>query len=496
MTIVLLFSYFRLTIINARTVAFTYDRGRDFLAGARMITDKNLVFIGPTTGIGGLFHGVWWFYVTALSFLILGPDPISFYYSLFIIHLATLTIWFWVIRNRFDTLTAAWTSLLIASGSYYVSSHTFAGNNILAIPSFTLFCLALLSILRSSTADKKQTLFLGLLLGASTGFVAETELSFGLFLIPSLLTLAIASPILRSFFSSRHALVGFFAGIIVPFMPRLLFELKNGFMQTQVLLGFFTKPKLYNPRSYGEVFSERISIFSSYAEQALGSTYMVWLGIAAIITLAALLFHYRKARPLAHFSTPLHFAALLALLFTYCLVYRDPFWMNYYEGIQLGFLMLLITTLSSIKALNASAYKIALVVLCIPLTLIIFSRVTTTMQWKSGVEGLAIQEGAVDYIVQSQMKAGEKVFCARVYTPPVIPHTYDYLWLQHYTQGDVDTPRYDFVDNSCWYIIEREWDGFEFRLTEWKKNNIPEGSREQVSVTRKFNGTTVTKYLK
>jgi hypothetical protein len=67
--IILLFLWVRAPSIWHHEVIFTYDQARDFLAGARIIIDKNPVFIGPTTGIGGLFHGAWWYYFTAVIYL-------------------------------------------------------------------------------------------------------------------------------------------------------------------------------------------------------------------------------------------------------------------------------------------------------------------------------------------------------------------------------------------------------------------------------------------
>ncbi|MFO0703161.1 MAG: hypothetical protein U0525_00335 [Patescibacteria group bacterium] len=497
--IVLVFSYFRLTIIGARNVGYTYDQGRDFIAGARIITDKNPVFIGPTTGIGGVFHGAWWYYFTALSFLILGPNPINFYISLFLLHLISLFVWFWGIRKNYDDLTALWSSLIIASGSYYVSNHVFAGNNILTIPSFTFMILTFISLLKNKLSDKSR-LSLIFLLGIFAGFTAETELSFGIFLIPSLITMYLTIPFFRKLFKNIKSYASFFAGILIPFLPRLLFELKNGFIQTKVLLGFFTKPKLYNPRPYSDVIGERISIFKAYIEQALGSP---WLVIFFAFTLVLGIIIYIKLRKsnksiiFAKYNEIIKptfaLGVLLALLFLYCLVYRDPFWMNYYEGIQLGFLVIFLSITYSIYTVSKKYYLVATSAVVLLVLIITFSKGVEIYSWKSTMSGLKLPETIINYIVESQKSKNEKTFCARVFTPPVIPHTYDYLWLTHYLAKDIDTPRYDFINNECWYILEPEWKGFEFRQVEWKKKNIPENTEEITGTRKIFNGIEVYK---
>ncbi len=497
--IVLLFSYFRLTIIHSGNVAYTYDQGRDFLAGARMIVDRDPVFIGPTTGIGGMFHGPWWYYMTAFSFVVLGSNPLNYYYCLFAIHLVALCVWMWAIRKYFGDALAMLSSLIIASAPYYVSSHTFAGNNILTIPSFTFFCLTLVSItfVRDRHASMKLTLFLSFLFGLWAGFVAETELSFGIFITPAIISLFALSKELRDYVMRKYHLLALFIGLSIPFLPRLLFEVKNNFLQTKVLLGFFTKPKLYNPRSYPEVFNERVQMFRGYFEQSVGSNLMFWIFVASLLLLGYVLYsRSRHTSTKASISaTYLHLIRYLAIvlggLFVFCLVYRDPFWGNYYEGIQVGFLLLFVTILAIIKQNLHKAYSVLLIITFACVSMILGDRLYATINFRANMSGLVLQSSVVNHIVDTQKSRNEPIFCARVFTPPVIPHTYDYLWFYHYREQTIETPRYEFQNGRCWYIIEPEWKGFEFRQIEWKKRNIPEKTEVRKGSIFEVNGIQV-----
>src|SRR3989337_4292059 len=55
--------------------AFNYDQGRDFLAVSKIIWEKDLVLIGHTTGLPGIFYGPWWYYFLAPAVLVSGGDP-------------------------------------------------------------------------------------------------------------------------------------------------------------------------------------------------------------------------------------------------------------------------------------------------------------------------------------------------------------------------------------------------------------------------------------
>lgn len=66
---------------------------------------------------------------------------------------------------------------------------------------------------------------------------------------------------------------------------------------------------------------------------------------------------------------------------------------------------------------------------------------------------------------------GKEDFCARIYTPPVVPHTYNYLF-HYYNLSGYKVPLDNPVNNTCIVMIDP--DTYEFRIEEWRKNNIPE----------------------
>jgi hypothetical protein len=58
----------------------------------------------------------------------------------------------------------------------------------------------------------------------------------------------------------------------------------------------------------------------------------------------------------------------------------------------------------------------------------------------------------------------------RIYTPPVIPYTYNYLLHYSVHQG-YKLPGPGFINDKCWYIIDD--DQYKFRIEKWRKENIP-----------------------
>ncbi|MFH0979684.1 MAG: hypothetical protein V1803_01920 [Candidatus Roizmanbacteria bacterium] len=105
-----IFFYLRITPIIHKTVPYTYDQGRDFLKAEEMIRDKNITFIGPTTGIQGVFHGVWWYYFLLIPYVLLSGWPQGFYLALFFINSLVNFGFFWFLKKKIITLPPLYSS--------------------------------------------------------------------------------------------------------------------------------------------------------------------------------------------------------------------------------------------------------------------------------------------------------------------------------------------------------------------------------------------------
>ena len=82
------------------------------------------------------------------------------------------------------------------------------------------------------------------------------------------------------------------------------------------------------------------------------------------------------------------------------------------------------------------------------------------------------QVSVVEHIYK---EAGVNDLCVRVYTPPVIPHTYDYLFSYYSQSKGFRSPSHDFIKNKCYFVMEKEQEGinFKLRVVKWREENIP-----------------------
>src|SRR3989344_9237476 len=123
--VIFLFCYFRLKPLYFQTVGYTFDQGRDFLKAAEIIRDRNITFIGPTTGIQGLFHGAWYYYLLIIPFLIFQGNPIGFYYFNFLIQFVSFSFFYFFLKKFFGQKIALIIAYLIATSPYFIFTSLF-----------------------------------------------------------------------------------------------------------------------------------------------------------------------------------------------------------------------------------------------------------------------------------------------------------------------------------------------------------------------------------
>ena len=140
LTVLFIFFYLRLTPIINQTVPYTYDQGRDFLKAEEIIRNGNFTFIGPTTGIQGVYHGAWWYYILTIFYLFFNGLPIGFYYGLFILSTIAMVLFYFFIKKEFGWQTSLLFLLIITTGNFFIKLAFFTSNNTLS-PLFVLLLI-------------------------------------------------------------------------------------------------------------------------------------------------------------------------------------------------------------------------------------------------------------------------------------------------------------------------------------------------------------------
>lgn len=451
-----IFSYLRLKSIINETIPYTYDQGRDFLKAEEIVRFKNLTFIGPTTGIMGIYHGAWWYYLLSIPYFVFNGWPMGFYYFMFLISLIGNISFFYFLKKEFSLKTAFLFLAIVSVSPYFIPLSFFVSNNIITPYIILAFIVSIYYLFKT-----KKLLWL-LLTGLMIAFIHEFEVAFGLFFIPFTIFLMLIFKTTKKLLASVKGMAFFVTGIFIAFLPRILFEIKNNFIQTKTLINFFLKPKLHNPKLVSEIFKDRISLFINYFK-GIFIDYNSYLTILILLITIVVFLQYNKT--LKKYSYLLFINLLILLLFIGSLFYKDNFWSNYYEGIQYLMLFILLIAFFILEKkgniINVIIFTSYIMISCIFLTKELKNKNNEIKDFKA-------IDTAIKYLYN---KNSGQNFCLKIYTPPVVPYTYDYLTSYYSKIKNINRPLNDYIDNKCYFIIET--DNYRFRIKEWRKNNIP-----------------------
>jgi len=460
--IVFLFCYFRLKPIFFQTVPYTYDQGRDFIKVQEIVRDLNPTLIGPTTGIQGLFHGAWWYYFLAIPYLIFSGLPIGFSIFVFIMSFLQLIFFSYFLKKEFGWLPTLIFALFVTGSSYFTTMSFFAINGILGFPFILLFIYFFYLFLK--TENKKYFFWLFL----SIGFIFESELPNGLFTTAAFLILLFVFKKIKFLFS-KVGLRNAFFGFLIPLLPRILSETTKGFLQSKAILGFILNPRLYNPKSFLKIFLDRLLLFNSYLTSSFPvDNSIIVYGLFLISIFGIIIAVKKNDKKIKKFVL---FGPLTIVLFLFfsCL-YKDNFWSNYYEGI--GYYFILTVALGFYGLAKVKNKLIKNLPWLIFALLLLFNFLKFTKEIKNNqitIDGLKKHLIIVGRIYELNKEKND--FCVRIYTPPVIPHTYNYLFNYFHNFKKKVRPTINYVNHQCWYIIEN--DDYKFRIDQFRKEHIP-----------------------
>lgn len=472
---ILVFIYLRITPIINQTVPYTYDQGRDFLKVKEIIETKNFPFIGPTTGIQGVFHGVWWYYFLIPIYLIFNGWPQGFYFGLFILNLTIVLFFFFFLKRNYNFKTAIFFLGLISISEFFIKTAFYVSNNTLAPISVFLFIYFLYQFF-----DTRKAIYI-FLTGICLGLILETELAFGLFIIPSFF-------IVYFIFKKFKKIIYIFIGLIIPSIPRLLFELKNNFLQSQSFINQLKNQNNPHPLQFFTEITERLNVFWKYwLSLFYKENILLAILFLLLIFVSIILIKNKKNTKKTIF---LFFIDLLLVIFVLSLFYRNNFFWSYYlDGVQSLMIFILLNAfyfLDKNKNLNLLTNLIIAGVIINNLFVI-----TSFFKRKYiPLIGLRADQKIINYFVKNTNK---DYFCLKIYTPPVIPYTYMYLLSYYADLGKIKYPKAEFYKNQCYFLIDK--DEYQFRIEKWKQKNILPSAKLTKTIFFE-NGTKIEVWIK
>lgn len=287
LTLIIIGFFLRIYRIS-ETLMFLSDQGRDAIVLKRLVTFEKMVFVGPTTSIGNVFTGPFYYYLVAPFMALWLLNPVGPAYGVAIINMVGLGISTYFISRLFNKKIAIIFLLITTISANQILQSRFSWNpNPLPIFAFG----TVLAFFAARKTQKKLYYFItGLLFGFSL------QLHYIAIAIPffALGFISIGKKPISITEKTRSTILGI--GIvavtaILTFAPLILFEIKNSFINTKTFINASTTSEVQakNTDAYqrladtGKGFLSHafsIEIFDSY--QAFG-VFMILFFFAAFV---------------------------------------------------------------------------------------------------------------------------------------------------------------------------------------------------------------------
>ncbi len=444
----------RTTGIISNNILFLFDNGRDLLYVKNIVIDHKLYLIGPSSGgLQGYFHGVLWYYMLTIPFILGKGNPAAF--TLFMATMSSLSILttFFVMKKILNIKSAIIAATIFAFALFSVSTSKFIWNPYPIVWLMPIYIFSLFSFVRK----KAYALPLA---ATIVGLIFNFEAIYGVCLLPILVTLFIVY-VFRNIEYKRkivYVLISIFF-FLIPLVPTLVFDLRHSFLISSTLTktmveGGENLSHLSNEKQKNlfERISLRINDLYTYSIQSITpNKYVNLLFFGGLLFGIYYMIKHKYAEGIK-FITLCIFSLILPFFLFLNLKYAV--WGYYWIGNPPLYTLLLSYVLGFVIT-KYDRYQASLTYAIIIILVILYNPFMYIPIWQKG----EINQGAVSLTTQLNIvdtiyaDAKGENFSAYVLTPPVYDYVYRYLFWYRGQQLHLNTKK-DEKQKLTYYIIE------------------------------------------
>lgn len=395
-------------------VLFLFDNARDYLYVKNIVVDHRIYLIGPSSGgLEGYFHGVLWYYLLTIPFILGYGNPLSGNIFMIVGSLASVVAAFFLMRKISNTYAALLASLFFAVIFFSVATARFIWNPypiVWLMPFYFYFVYQFFS-------KKIGFIWLALL----SGLFLHFEAVYG---VPMLFPFFVLVGIEMYRKQLKQLLLGLLL-FVLPMLPSLVFDLRHHFLIIgSIVKTFLTGGGTVTHDSHAVPVMTRIVLRTQdLFTYTIGSLTTNTI-ISIILAIAAIFSIKQQKRSFLLFSAFVLITPYIIFLFM-----KYSVWSYYWIG-ETPYFVLLISLL--VGTLPKKVLPIVAMVI-----VFVFSGYFADLQLhkngyaNEGSQTLSTELRVVDSIYND---AGGQPFSFYQLTPPVYDYVYRYVyWWRGYT---------------------------------------------------------------
>lgn len=397
-------------------LGFYYDQGRDAMVIWRLWNEGKFFLIGPVTGLAGIFLGPFYYYLIAPFYLISGGDPVL--PAVFLAFLSTIAIYFlYLLGKEFQDRTTGLIAAVIGGFSYYiVTASRWLSNPTPILLVSVLLLFSMWKIIKGKS--KKWWIAIVFLIGVSLHFEAASAV----FYLPMILVFAAWQkknlPDKKVFLISSAVFLG-------TLFPQILFNFRHGNILFKNFTRMFMEDESFK-LSFWQVLSTRMGYFWAVFHSKILPGLEIW-----VLVISAIVLRISIERKKEFNKSALTLLAIFLGIPMLGFIFFQGNFGNIYDYYMTGYYLpiILLFSLGLAKLLKTNWGRVIILIFFA----LFFARNGTHIKKNItvGIAGpthitLGNELQAVDWVFKDAEGRGE--FNVDVYVPPVIPHSYDYLF--------------------------------------------------------------------
>ncbi len=458
-------------------LGFYYDQGRDALVIWDLIHKGKLFLIGPTTGIAGIFRGPWYYWLITPFYFLGKGDPLWPSIFLSITTMAAVYLMYKIALEIGGKMSGFLAAIIGSLSLYIVYASRWLSN---PTPMLLISMGVIYSLFQIIKKKENYWVLLAFLMGMSMQFGSSGEV----FYFPAVLIIMWW----KKLWPKPKTLLISIAIFSVSFLPQVAFDIKhNGILRENVYKFIFGEG------SFKASFWETVKLRFPFYLEVFGSKVFPQTPLyqKLLILISGLLIFSKRKKLFSDYKFPVVLIFILSPIVG-MLFFQGNFG-NVYDYYFTGYYFIFILLVSVLLGINTGTVfgKIIFVAF---IFLFLNDNIPQVRNYIiSGVDGPTTvaygnQKQGVDWVYQ---KAAGRQFNIDVYVPPVIPHTYDYLFKWYGPKNYNYKPLDDKVE-LLYTLYEVDPDHPE-RLDAWLKRQESIG---KVLVQEKLGGVVVQERLR
>lgn len=403
-------------------VPFWYDNARDLYNAWLNLSNPTL--IGPPSGIQGIFYGPYWIWLLSITSLFSKDPRVAVFLAGILPYFLIFPVVLYLFKHSLKKLAliALWIFFIFNIGIGYAT-------NLWNPHPAPLLLLLVIYLLVSKDFRKKdfKSLFAVFIAGVTLGLIVNFHISLGfgvvlgvgLFFMIKLFILFKKKNFTLGFLKQLFA---FGLGFVITFSPYLLFEIRNGFLQSKTFYSAIFGPKdLVGMEGLSQV--NIVLLYLGRAGDLLGVGSQV---LYAVLFLFISILAFSLLRKTIKFSEPELNLLLILLCFTIgitglYLIARNPVWAYHFIGVEIIFLLFF--------AFMISKFRMLLFLFLFFAGMLTLSKTITFFKtYENGTEvksSLNFKTQAVESILRD---AEREEFAFYAYSPSIYIYEYTYLF--------------------------------------------------------------------